>query len=61
MLEQIYRKETRPLHLALKPFIRTLPACLVWLSVSLVLGILVTLAAQKLSRLVLSLLHSPKE
>ncbi len=61
MLEQIYRKETRPLYLALKPFIRTLPACLVWLSVALVLGILVTLAAQKLSRLALSLLHSSKE
>ena len=48
IIEEICRKETKPVYDLLQPTIKTLPACLIWIMVACIFGCVVTILIKKI-------------
>ena len=48
LLERVLRTETQTVFTTLKPIIRTMPACLIWIATAFLLGFLITLILKKI-------------
>ena len=48
LLERMLRTETKVVFTTLRPMIRTMPACLIWIAVAFLLGFVITLVLKKI-------------